>query len=38
MEMKVAAAKALAEMAHDDVPDSVLKAYGLDSLALAGNI
>ncbi len=32
MEMKVAAAKALAELAHDDVPDSVLKAYGLDSL------
>ncbi|RME84242.1 MAG: NADP-dependent malic enzyme [Caldilineae bacterium] len=33
MEMKVAAAKALAELAHEDVPDSVLKAYGLDSLS-----
>ena len=32
MEMKVAAANALAAMAHEDVPDSVLKAYGLDSL------
>ncbi|MCO6452042.1 MAG: NADP-dependent malic enzyme [Caldilineales bacterium] len=32
MEMKVAAAQALAAMAHEDVPDSVLKAYGLDSL------
>ena len=32
MEMKVAAANALAELAHDDVPDSVLKAYGIDSL------
>ncbi len=32
MEMKVAAAKALAQLAHEDVPDSVLKAYGLDSL------
>ncbi len=31
-EMKVAAAKALAQLAHEDVPDSVLKAYGLDSL------
>ena len=32
MEMKVAAAKALAALAHEDVPDSVLKAYGLDVL------
>ncbi|NOX63607.1 MAG: NADP-dependent malic enzyme [Chloroflexi bacterium] len=32
MEMKIAAAKALAALAHEDVPDSVLKAYGLDSL------
>ncbi len=31
-EMKVAAAKALAALAKEDVPDSVLKAYGLDSL------
>jgi len=32
MTMKIAAAKALTEMAHEDVPDSVLKAYGLDNL------
>ncbi|HFQ95078.1 MAG TPA: NADP-dependent malic enzyme, partial [Anaerolineae bacterium] len=32
MAMKVAAAKALAALAHEDVPDSVLKAYGLDYL------
>ncbi len=32
MEMKVAAAKALAALAHEDVPDSVLKAYGVDSI------
>lgn len=31
-EMKVAAAHALAELAREDVPDSVLKAYGLSSL------
>jgi len=31
-EMQVAAAYALAEMAREDVPDSVLKAYGLQSL------
>ena len=30
--MKVAAARALAELAREDVPDSVLRAYGLDSL------
>lgn len=31
-EMKVAAAHALAELAREDVPDSVLKAYGLSAL------
>ncbi|HEX7594420.1 MAG TPA: NADP-dependent malic enzyme, partial [Anaerolineae bacterium] len=31
-EMKVAAAKALAALTKEDVPDSVLKAYGLTSL------
>jgi malate dehydrogenase (oxaloacetate-decarboxylating)(NADP+) len=31
-EMKMAASRALAEMAHEDVPDSVLTAYGLTSL------
>jgi malate dehydrogenase (oxaloacetate-decarboxylating)(NADP+) len=31
-EMKVAAAKALAALAKEDVPDVVLKAYGLESL------
>lgn len=31
-EMKVAAAYALAELAKEDVPDSVLRAYGLESL------
>ena len=30
--MKLAAVHALAELAREDVPDSVLKAYGLDSL------
>ncbi len=30
--MKVAAARALAELAKEDVPDSVLRAYGLDRL------
>jgi malate dehydrogenase (oxaloacetate-decarboxylating)(NADP+) len=30
--MKLAAARALAELAREDVPDSVLKAYGLESL------
>ena len=30
--MKVAAAKALAALAREDVPDSVVKAYGLQSL------
>src|SRR3990172_2670135 len=31
-EMKLAAAKALASLAHEDVPDSVLRAYGVSSL------
>ncbi len=31
-EMKIAAAHALADLAKEDVPDSVLRAYGLDSL------
>ena len=31
-EMKLAAAKALASLAHEDVPDSVLTAYGVSSL------
>ncbi|HSB89609.1 MAG TPA: phosphate acyltransferase, partial [Anaerolineales bacterium] len=31
-EMKVAAARALAELAKQDVPDSVLQAYGVDAL------
>ena len=31
-EMKIAAAKALAALTKEDVPDSVLRAYGLDSL------
>jgi malate dehydrogenase (oxaloacetate-decarboxylating)(NADP+) len=31
-EMKVAASKALAALTREDVPDSVLRAYGLDSL------
>lgn len=32
MEMKIAAAQALANLAKEDVPDSVMRAYGLDSL------
>ncbi len=32
-EMKIAAARALAALAHEDVPESVLNAYGLESLA-----
>lgn len=31
-EMKVAATRALASLAREDVPDSVLRAYGLESL------
>ncbi|HSK79506.1 MAG TPA: NADP-dependent malic enzyme [Thermoanaerobaculia bacterium] len=30
--MKLAAVKALADLAREDVPDAVLKAYGLDSM------
>lgn len=33
-EMKIAAAKALAELTKEDVPDSVLRAYGVESLKL----
>jgi len=32
MEMKIAAAKALANLAKEDVPDGVMRAYGLTSL------
>ncbi len=32
LEMKLAAVEALAELAREDVPDPVLKAYGIDSL------
>jgi malate dehydrogenase (oxaloacetate-decarboxylating)(NADP+) len=31
-EMKIAAAQALADLTHEDVPDSVLNAYGLTAL------
>lgn len=31
-EMKIAAVKALAALAHEDVPDSVLQAYGKESM------
>lgn len=31
-DMKVAASRALAQLTREDVPDSVLRAYGLDSL------
>jgi malate dehydrogenase (oxaloacetate-decarboxylating)(NADP+) len=31
--MKLAAARALADLAKEDVPDSVLKAYGIDQLS-----
>lgn len=31
-EMKMAASRALAQLAHEDVPDSVLNAYGLSAL------
>jgi malate dehydrogenase (oxaloacetate-decarboxylating)(NADP+) len=33
MEMKIAAARALAELAREDVPDVVLKAYGGDRIS-----
>ncbi len=32
MEMKIAAAKALAALTKEDVPDSVLRAYGIDTM------
>ena len=32
-EMKLAASRALADLAKDDVPDSVLRAYGLDRIS-----
>lgn len=32
MEMKIAAAQALAALTKEDVPDSVLRAYGIDTL------
>jgi malate dehydrogenase (oxaloacetate-decarboxylating)(NADP+) len=32
MEMKLAAAHALADLAKEDVPDAVMRAYGLDTL------
>ena len=32
MEMKIACAQALANLAKEDVPDSVIRAYGLESL------
>ncbi|MCC7358702.1 MAG: NADP-dependent malic enzyme [Anaerolineales bacterium] len=32
-EMKIAAARSLAALAHEDVPDAVLNAYGVTSLA-----
>ncbi|MBV7332965.1 NADP-dependent malic enzyme [Chloroflexi bacterium TSY] len=32
MEMKIAAAQALAALAKEDVPDSVLRGYGIDTL------
>jgi malate dehydrogenase (oxaloacetate-decarboxylating)(NADP+) len=35
--MKVAASKALADLAKEDVPDRVLSAYGLDSLKFGEN-
>jgi malate dehydrogenase (oxaloacetate-decarboxylating)(NADP+) len=32
MEMKLAACRALAQLAKEDVPDSVMRAYGVDSM------
>ena len=37
MEMKIAATKALADLAKEDVPDSVMKAYGVDSMKFGPN-
>lgn len=36
-EMKLAASKALAALAHEDVPDSVLKAYNTDSIVFGAD-
>jgi malate dehydrogenase (oxaloacetate-decarboxylating)(NADP+) len=36
-EMKIAAARSLAALAHEDVPDAVLAAYGLSSLAFGAD-
>ncbi len=36
-EMKVAAVKALAKLAHEPVPDEILKAYGLDKMEFGPN-
>lgn len=36
-EMKMAAAQALARLAHEDVPDTILSAYGLNSLRFGHN-
>ena len=37
MEMKIAATKALADLAKEDVPDSVMKAYGVESMKFGPN-
>ncbi|MEP7359875.1 MAG: phosphate acyltransferase, partial [Anaerolineales bacterium] len=36
-EMKIAAARSLAALAHEDVPDAVLNAYGVSSLAFGAD-
>ncbi len=36
-EMKIAAVYALAELAKEDVPDSVLKAYGMETISFGPN-
>jgi malate dehydrogenase (oxaloacetate-decarboxylating)(NADP+) len=37
MEMKLAACHALADLAKEDVPDSVMRAYGVDSMRFGPN-
>ena len=37
MEMKIAATRALADLAKEDVPDSVMKAYGVESMKFGPN-
>ncbi|HSF15713.1 MAG TPA: NADP-dependent malic enzyme [Vicinamibacteria bacterium] len=37
LEMKIAATRALAELAREDVPDSVMKAYGVESMRFGPN-